>query len=122
MREKNEILFMLLRYIIMFMIVVAGVICFFIFPAQGFNMLGSSCLIAFSYWCVLNRRKGQLIESIILMGVLATTIFAYTSPDRWGGWLFLVQLCYFFYGMGKALSIFKEYKKAFQQLWFHKKG
>lgn len=84
---------------------VAGITCAFVFPEQGMNMAGSSILIAFSYLTVLFRPKKQWMESLILLSVITVTIFAYIFPETWNGALFLVQLLYFFYGIGKALII-----------------
>lgn len=113
MYEKQETLLRLSRASIMLLIALLGVACFFLFPEQGLYMSASCTFIAFSYFTLLHYPKRQLLEFCILLSVLTTTAYAYFSTKDWAQWLFLSQLLYFAYGMGKAF-IFKELKSTFK--------
>lgn len=99
----------------MFLIAMAGVICFFTIPDKRERMLGSALLISFSYFCVLFFQKSQWIESTILIVVIGLTAIAYIVHGRFNGVLFLPQLIYLFYGMGRAFIV-KELKQTFRRL------
>ena len=111
---RREILSRLLRVWVMFTIVVTGSICYFVFPEQGLYMLLSSCGGAFSYYLLLCRKTWEWNEVIIFLSVVAITVYAYVSPEQWNGFLFLPQLAYWFYALGKTLHIGRAYKEA----WF----
>ena len=113
--ERREILSRLIRVWLMFSIVVAGSICYFVFPDQGGNILLSSCGIAFSYYLLLCGRTWQWREVGIFLSVAAITGYAFVYPEKWNGFLFLPQLGYWFYAVGRTLHIGKVYKGA----WIH---
>lgn len=124
MRERRELWLGFFRSCIPLILVFTGVACFFIFPEQGFNMLGSSLLIAFSYFTILRRQQGQLVEFIVLLSILAVTGYAYAYPESLGGLLFIPQVLYLLCQIGR-LFIFKELKNTyryFKRRWLEKWG
>lgn len=120
MHESNQMILRLVRVWIMFMIVVAGITCAFVFTEQGLNIFFSSQLIAFSYQTVMHRSEGQEIELLLLLSVIAITGYAYISPKTLNGFLFLPQLLYFFYGIGRLFIVrelmqtFRHFKQAWK--------
>jgi hypothetical protein len=87
-------------------------------------MLGSSLLIAFSYFITLRRQQGQLAEFIVLLSILTITIYAYAYPESLNSLLFIPQILYLFYQVGK-LFIFKELShtyRYFKRIWTEKRG
>ncbi len=121
MHERHKVWLRFLRSCIPLILVFMGAVCFFTFPEQGFNMLGSSMLIAFSYFTIIHRQQGQLAEFIVLLSILTITVYAYTYESL-RGFLFLPQLLYLFYQMGR-LFIFKELRNTyrhFRRMWVEK--
>ena len=116
MRENNELWQIRQRLFICFvslLLIIAGITCFFIFPDQGGNMLGSSILIAFSYFTTVRNLKWQLAEFVVFLSVLVITIYAYVFSERFSGWLFVPQCVYLFCQLGRVF-VFEELKSAFR--------
>ena len=123
MLDRREVKLRLFRLFIMFLIALAGIVCFFVFPERGIDMAGSAIFIAISYMAILYYPKGQWIEALILLGVFSATICSYVFPNALRGYLSLPQILYFFYAMGKffiiKLKILKEFGN-FPWLWKRK--
>lgn len=122
MRETRELWLRFFKSSFSLMLICIGFICVFIFPKQGFNILGSSVLIAFSYGTTLYLQKGQLLEFVLLLGILAVTGYAYAYPDSLSGLLFVPQIFYLFVQLGR-LFVFKVIKhtyKHFKRRWLKK--